>query len=243
MNACRVDIYHYVQECGEQPEKKHRESDPVRYCGASHFYLECVHDKYRGCENKEKYEMVVESMLKDFPKRVDDLIAFCSDKIENYKINIVCESSKQAETADSIRNGSSHSPSGSLKYGTLSSSSAQSLVTNDLCQVKTIRNLCGLSMMNDKLNLSWNKAGKHDSCQQAMTYVRCLTLRENKCPQQNIQNEFIQLILNIERYIIINCPISSGCPPIHQDIDSFATMGLTSGFILKVWMWLWVWMR
>ncbi|CAF4432061.1 unnamed protein product, partial [Adineta steineri] len=92
------------------------------------------------------------SLISDFPKRVDDLIAFCSDKIENYKINIVCESSKQA---DSIRNGSSHSPSGSSKNGTLSSSSAQSLVTNDLCQVKTIRNLCGLSMMNNTLNLSW----------------------------------------------------------------------------------------
>ncbi|CAF5112624.1 unnamed protein product, partial [Rotaria sp. Silwood1] len=50
--------------CGQKPEKDLRESDPIKYCVASRVYFECVHKKYRGCENKEKYEVAMESMMK-----------------------------------------------------------------------------------------------------------------------------------------------------------------------------------
>lgn len=50
--------------CGQKPEKEDRESDPIKYCVASRVYFECVHKKYRGCENKEKYEMAMESIMK-----------------------------------------------------------------------------------------------------------------------------------------------------------------------------------
>ncbi len=50
--------------CGQKPEKDDKESDPVKYCVASRVYFECVHKKYRGCENKEKYEIAMESMMK-----------------------------------------------------------------------------------------------------------------------------------------------------------------------------------
>ena len=48
-------------------------------------------------------------------KRVDDLLAFCSDKIEDYKFNIIWDTPKQAEAADSVRSGGSHSPNVSPK--------------------------------------------------------------------------------------------------------------------------------
>jgi len=50
--------------CGQKPEKQDRETDPVKYCIASRVYFECVHKKYRGCENKEKYETAMESIMK-----------------------------------------------------------------------------------------------------------------------------------------------------------------------------------
>lgn len=50
--------------CGQKPEKEDRESDPIKYCVASRVYFECVHKKYRGCENKEKYEQAMESIMK-----------------------------------------------------------------------------------------------------------------------------------------------------------------------------------
>ena len=53
--------------CGQKPEKEDRESDPIKYCVASRVYFECVHKKYRGCENKEKYEMAMESIMKGKP--------------------------------------------------------------------------------------------------------------------------------------------------------------------------------
>ena len=50
--------------CGQKPEKEDRAADAVKYCIASRVYFECVYKKYRGCENKEKYEVAMESMLK-----------------------------------------------------------------------------------------------------------------------------------------------------------------------------------
>lgn len=50
--------------CGDRPGKDDQESDSVKYCVASRVYFECVHKKYRGCENKEKYEVAMESMMK-----------------------------------------------------------------------------------------------------------------------------------------------------------------------------------
>jgi hypothetical protein len=50
--------------CGQKPDKDNQELDPVKYCTASRVYFECVHKKYRGCENKEKYEVAMESMMK-----------------------------------------------------------------------------------------------------------------------------------------------------------------------------------
>lgn len=60
-NACDVMG---SRACGQRPDKDVRESDPVKYCIASRVYFECVHKKYRGCENKEKYEAAMESMMK-----------------------------------------------------------------------------------------------------------------------------------------------------------------------------------
>jgi len=50
--------------CGQRPTKNDQETDPVKYCIASRVYFECVHKSYRGCENKEKYEVAMESMIK-----------------------------------------------------------------------------------------------------------------------------------------------------------------------------------
>jgi len=61
MNACDVMG---SRACGQKPDKDEQESDPVKYCTASRVYFECVHKKYRGCENKEKYEVAMESMMK-----------------------------------------------------------------------------------------------------------------------------------------------------------------------------------
>src|SRR4051794_28929471 len=100
--------------CGQKPEKEDRETNPIKYCVASRVYFECVHKKYRGCENKEKYEMAMESIMKGkilfcflarinllhifvsgIRKRVDDLLGFCSDKIEDFKFNIIWDVPKQ----------------------------------------------------------------------------------------------------------------------------------------------------
>ena len=53
-----------ARACGRKPEKEDRETDPIKYCVASRVYFECVHKKYRGCENKEKYETAMESIMK-----------------------------------------------------------------------------------------------------------------------------------------------------------------------------------
>jgi hypothetical protein len=210
--------------CGQKPEKEDRESDPIKYCVASRVYFECVHKKYRGCENKEKYEMAMESIMKGKPradvtsrlscrslgirKRVDDLLGFCSDKIEDYKFNIIWESPKQAEAADSVRSGGggSHSPSLASKNGNVASAIAPKLGSDDTCQVKAINDLCQPLMINVKFNPSWNTVNKRGWCQQATTYFRCLKSRLDKCSQQDVQNQFQQLEHYLQSQININCP-------------------------------------
>jgi len=71
INACDVMG---SRACGQKPDKDDQESDPVKYCVASRVYFECVHKKYRGCENKEKYEMAMESMMKGRKSSKDNTI-------------------------------------------------------------------------------------------------------------------------------------------------------------------------
>ncbi|CAF1259832.1 unnamed protein product [Adineta ricciae] len=189
-----------ARACGKKPDKDAQESDPVKYCIASRVYFECVHKKYRGCENKEKYEVAMESMMKGIRKRVDELLAFCSDKIEDYKFNIVWDSPKKPEASDSVRSGISS------KNGILGSSPVQSYAPIDACQVKAINDLCQPLMITVKFNPSWNTLNKRSWCQQATIYYRCLKSRLDKCPQQDVLNQFQQL----EHYLVsqtsINCP-------------------------------------
>jgi hypothetical protein len=82
----------------------------------------------------------------------------------------------------------------------------QSLVPNDVCQIKSINDLCQPLLINVKFNPSWNNANKRSWCQQTSTYFRCLKSRLDKCPQQDIQNQFQQLEHYLHTQININCP-------------------------------------
>ena len=140
-------------------------------------------------------------------KRVDDLLGFCSDKIEDYKFNIIWDTPKQPEAADSVRSGGSHVTSGvSPKNGILGSSPVQLGLSNDVCQVKVINDLCQPLMITAKFNPSWNSINKRAWCQQGTTYFRCLKSRLDKCPQQDVQNQFQQLEHYLQSQININCP-------------------------------------
>ncbi len=137
---------------------------------------------------------------------MDDLLAFCSDKIENYKFNISWDTPKQPEAADSVRSGGSHLANVSPKNGILGSAPIQPLASSDVCQVKAINDLCQPLMINVKFNPSWNSVNKRGWCQQATTYFRCLKSRLDKCPQQDVQNQFQQLEHYLQSQININCP-------------------------------------
>lgn len=146
-------------------------------------------------------------LLSGIRKRVDDLLAFCSDKIEDYKFNIIWDVPKQPEAADSVRSGGAHGGgSVSSKTGPSGSSPVQSLVPNDVCQVKAINDLCQPLMIQVKFNPSWNSINKRAWCQQATTYFRCLKSRLDKCPQQDVQNQFQQLEHYLQSQVNINCP-------------------------------------
>lgn len=212
-----------ARSCGGKPEKADRETDAIKYCIASRVYFECVHKNYRGCENKEKYETAMESILKGkcessrrtrscrtfllgIRKRVDDLLGFCSDKIEDYKFNIIWDTPKQPEAADSVRSGGSHAPGASAKSGAAGSSPVQPAGVPDVCQVKAINDLCQPLTIHVKFNPSWNTVNKRSWCQQATTYFRCLKSRLDKCPQQEVQDQFQQLERYLQSQININCP-------------------------------------
>lgn len=135
-------------------------------------------------------------MISGLRKRVDELLAFCSEKIEDYKFNIVWESPKKATAAvvDSVRQaGSSHSPS------------MQSPSSSDSCQVHAIDHLCSPLMVYARYNPSWNTANKRAWCQQMLTYYCCLKSRLNRCPQQDIQDHYQQREHYLQIQINLNC--------------------------------------
>lgn len=138
---------------------------------------------------------------------MDDLLVFCSDKIENYKFNIIWDKPKQPEAADSVRGaGGLHSPLGSGKTDLVGSSPNQIPLLNEACQVKTINDLCQPLMITVKFNPSWNTINKRGWCQQSTTYFRCLRSRLDKCPQQEVQNQFQQVEHYLQSQINMNCP-------------------------------------
>ncbi len=152
------------------------------------------------------YKTIEIAFLSGIRKRVDDLLAFCNDKIEDYKFNIIWDTPKQPEAADSVRSGGSHTPSVSPKNGILGSAPIQPVLPSDVCQVKAINDLCQPLMVNVKFNPAWNSGNKRGWCQQATTYFRCLKSRLDKCPQQEVQNQFQQLEHYLQSQININCP-------------------------------------
>ncbi|CAF0967327.1 unnamed protein product [Adineta steineri] len=210
MNACDVMG---SRACGQKPDKDDRETDPIKYCIASRVYFECVHKKYRGCENKEKYEVAMESMMKGIRKRVDDLLAFCSDKIEDYKFKIIWESPKPVEPSAPIRAGVSS------KNGFPGLSPIHIDISNDICQIQSINDLCQPLMISVKFNPSWNSANKRRWCQLARTYYHCLKSRLDKCSQQDVQNHFQQREYLLSSNINISCPGGTvGCIPHSPDV-------------------------
>ncbi|CAF1488638.1 unnamed protein product [Rotaria sordida] len=66
MNACDVMG---SRACGEKPEKDLRDSDPIKYCVASRVYFECVHKKYRRCEEQVLLYKTRNEMLAQFQSR------------------------------------------------------------------------------------------------------------------------------------------------------------------------------
>ena len=130
---------------------------------------------------------------------MDDLISFCNDQIEDYKFNIIWDSPKKAEAADSVRQSGSGISS---KNGILGSSP----IPNDHCQMKTIHDLCQPSKIKVKFNPSWNSANKRGWCQKATTYFRCLKSCLDQCSEQNIQNQLQPLEHYLHTQINISCP-------------------------------------
>ncbi|CAF4160640.1 unnamed protein product, partial [Rotaria magnacalcarata] len=82
----------------------------------------------------------------------------------------------------------------------------QTPVVNEICQVKTINGLCQPLVITVKFNPSWNTINKRGWCQQATTYFCCLKSRLDKCPQQEVQNQFQQVEHYLQSQININCP-------------------------------------
>ncbi|CAF3982669.1 unnamed protein product [Rotaria magnacalcarata] len=86
----------------------------------------------------------------------------------------------------------------SSKNGILGSVPVQQTpVINKICQVKTINDLC------QPLMVTVNKRGWF---QQATTYFRCLKSCLDKCPQQEVQNQFQQVEHYLQSQININYP-------------------------------------
>jgi hypothetical protein len=61
-------------------------------------------------------------------------------------------------------------------------------------------------MVNVKFNPLWNSANKRGWCQQASTYFRCLKSRLDKCPEQDVQNQFQRREHYLHGQINVNCP-------------------------------------
>lgn len=156
-------------------------------------------------------------------KRVDELLAFCTDKIEDYKFNIVWESPKKAQIADSVRQG-----------GSSFSSLLESPSSSDLCQVTAINNLCQPVMIHVKFNPLWNSANKRGWCQQKSNYFRCLKSRLDQCPQQEVQNQFQTLEHYLHSQINIHCPGGpAGCTRHSTDARCKLGFNQSNSSILK----------
>lgn len=151
-------------------------------------------------------------------------MGFCSEKVEDYKFNIIWESPKKPEPVDSVRGGSALSGT-SLKTDNLALS-PQLSTTNDACQFKAINELCQSVAISVKFNPSWNSVNKRSWCQQATSYFRCLKSRLDKCPEQDVQSQFQQLERYLYSQININCPGGvDGCT--RHSTDARCKIGIT----------------
>ena len=165
-----------------------------------------------------KFSFQLNSIL-GIRKRVDELLGFCRDHVEDFKFNITWNSPQPSKTAVSIRRGGSpYSRDLSSNPGMFESSPVQSQRPNSPCQIKEINDLCQPLMITVKFNPSWSNIKKRGWCQQSRIYYLCLKSRLDKCPQQDVQNQFKQVEHYLRTQININCPGGvDGCT--HQSRD------------------------
>ena len=169
----------------------------------------------------------IDSLLAEgIRKRVDDLLGFCSDKVDDYKFNIIWDPPKQAEGTDAIRQGGGHGSSVASNAGANGAVSAAKSISDDLCQVKSINDLCQPLMVNSKFNPSWSNVNKRAWCQQATGYFRCLKSRLDKCLQPDVQTQFQTVERYLHSQININCPGGvDGCT--RHSTDARCKIGLS----------------
>ncbi|CAF0862182.1 unnamed protein product [Didymodactylos carnosus] len=200
MNACDVMG---SRACGEKPGKELKEDDPTKYCLASKVYYECIHKKYRGCEDKEKYENAMESMLKGIKRRVSELQTFCDSKIEDFTVNIVWEEKKPVPDQDSVRGNHQTVVNNPTNVGVGSSVSTGQ--KNDYCSISAVNQFCEPMRVVRFVN-NWNSLIKRQWCNQGQVFYRCIKSRVETCNDHDIRKHFENIEHYLQSQINANCP-------------------------------------
>lgn len=204
--------------CPHKPDNDLKEENFDDYCNKYKLNIECIYDKYRGCEKKEKYADAMESMIRGLKKKAKQLTEDC-----DIEIHLAGEKPKP----DKKKKGKDKSHGKKTKTTEPTNDDYEyedetTTTTGVPCRINLISSDCHNLLPNVQFNPNWSGILKQKWCNSAGPYYNCLKIHMVNC-HAAIYQESVSYYEKIQKYIHstsnINCPGGlEGCSVNSNDV-------------------------
>ena len=200
--------------CPHEPETELKIDNLDEYCDMYKQHLECVNDKYKGCDKSKKYAAAMGSIVKGLYRKI-------------YKIQKTCEIEfgiagvPVEEVSNSTDTTSTRKPKKKKKQKTtvrtttmttthlITSTTEASTTTADTCELNSIQTDCHPLFTNIQFVASWSKPAKQQWCSSATAYYNCIRVRMFDCQEKPKYAESLDYYEKVKSYVLtqasLNC--------------------------------------
>lgn len=231
-NAC--DIVG-ASACPHKPDNDLKEENFDDYCNKYKLNIECIYDKYKGCEKKDKYADAMNSMIRGLKKKAKQLSEDCEIEIQLADDKPKPDKKKKGKDKPSGKKTKTTEPAeDDYEY-----EDETTTTTGVPCRINSISSDCHHLMQNVQFNTIWSGILKQKWCNSAGPYYNCLKIHMVNC-HAAVYQESVSYYEKMQKYIHstsnINCPGGlEGCSVNSNDVrcKMGVKYGETNGSIKK----------
>ncbi|RMZ96915.1 hypothetical protein BpHYR1_044667 [Brachionus plicatilis] len=204
--------------CPHKPDNDLKEENFDDYCNKYKLNIECIYEKYQGCEKNDKYADAMESMKRGLKKKAKQLSEDCDIEIELVDEKSKPDKKKKGKDKSHGKKAKTTEPADNeYEY-----EDEETTTTGVPCRINSISSRCHNLMQNVQFNPNWSGVIKQKWCNSAGPYYTCLKKHMINC-HAAIYQESVSYYEKIQKYIHstsnINCPGGlEGCSVNSNDV-------------------------